>query len=120
LFGRILASLQAVYLIGTGLWAMVDIEMFQDVTGPKNDLWLVKTVAALLIVIGLVLGAGALRKRMVRETAMLGAATALALAAVDTIYGLGGDISGIYLAEGAVEAAVVAAWVVVWMRSPPE
>jgi hypothetical protein len=120
LFGRTLAGLQAVYLIGTGIWALVDIERFQDVTGPKNDLWLVKTVAALLVVIGVVLGAGALRRRMVRETAMLGAATALALAAVDVIYGLGGDISGIYLAEGAVETAVVVAWIVVWRLRPPE
>jgi hypothetical protein len=34
----------------TGLWPLVSIGTFQQVTGPKTDLWLVKTVGVLIAV----------------------------------------------------------------------
>ena len=44
----------------TGIWPLLDIESFQDVTGSKTDLWLVRTVGVLVAVIdGVVLLADA-------------------------------------------------------------
>jgi hypothetical protein len=47
-----IARVQGWFYLLTGLWAILDIDSFQRVTGPKVDLWLVKTVGVLVIVIG--------------------------------------------------------------------
>jgi hypothetical protein len=46
---------QSVYMLLTGIWPLVHIESFMVVTGPKADIWLVKTVGAMLIPIALTL-----------------------------------------------------------------
>ena len=48
-----LALLQGIFYVATGVWPLIDIVSFQVVTGPKTDLWLVKTVGVLVTVIGL-------------------------------------------------------------------
>ena len=47
-----LARLQAVFYIVTGVWPIVSMRSFEAITGPKVDRWLVKTVGALVAVIG--------------------------------------------------------------------
>ena len=44
---------QGLFYFLTGVWALVSIDTFQKVTGPKTDLWLVKTVGVLFRVIGI-------------------------------------------------------------------
>lgn len=46
---------QATYTLLTGLWPLVHISSFLRVTGPKTDIWLVKTVGALLIPVSICL-----------------------------------------------------------------
>lgn len=46
------AYVQGIYFLATGIWSLVHIASFQKVTGPKTDLWLVKTVGLLVIAIG--------------------------------------------------------------------
>ena len=53
------------------------IRTFEAVTGPKTDLWLVKTVGVLVAVIGAVLATAGLRGRVPPELALLGAGGAL-------------------------------------------
>src|SRR5687768_15295175 len=43
--------LQTIYFLITAIWPLADIESFMKVTGPKTDIWLVKTVAVLLLAI---------------------------------------------------------------------
>lgn len=50
-----LATGQGLYFLVTGIWPLVHIKSFQWVTGPKVDLWLVKTVGVLIAVMGAVL-----------------------------------------------------------------
>lgn len=57
----LVALAQGVYYIVTCLWSLLSIDTFQRATGPKTDLWLVKTVGALVGVIGAVLIAGMAR-----------------------------------------------------------
>src|SRR5947208_2053294 len=48
-----IALIQAVYFLFTGLWPILHIRSFMKVTGPKQDLWLVRTVGVLVTVIGM-------------------------------------------------------------------
>jgi hypothetical protein len=105
-----LALAQGLFYTSTGLWAIVDDRSFQAVTGPKVDVWLVKTVGTLVSVVGGVLGLAGARRRVTPELALLGAGCALGLAAIDIIYVARGRISRVYLGDAAVELAIAAAW----------
>jgi hypothetical protein len=116
---RRLAVGQGLFYVATGLWPLVDIDSFQRVTGPKTDLWLVKTVGVLVTVIGGTLLASAFRGSRAPEVALLGAGSALALAGIDTVYATKGRISPIYLADAAVEVGIAAGWGAAWRPRPP-
>lgn len=107
---RYLALGHGLYYLITGLWPLVDIRSFLAVTGPKVDLWLVKTVGVLLSIVGAVVAAAGVRRRIAPEVAALAAASAVGLAGIDLVYALRGRISRIYLAEAAVELGLVVAW----------
>jgi hypothetical protein len=53
---KAVARVQALYFIPFSLWGLLHIRSFMWVTGKKEDVWLVKTVCLLLIIIGAVLG----------------------------------------------------------------
>jgi hypothetical protein len=107
----ILALGQGLYYLVTGVWPLVSLRTFEAVTGPKVDRWLVKTVGVLVSVIGGVLLLAGRRRRVEPEPALLAAASAAGLAAIDTVYATRGRISKIYLLDAVVEVALVAAWV---------
>ena len=112
----LLARVQGWFYVLTGVWAIVDIDSFQRVTGPKTDLWLVKTVGALVIVIGAALIAAAHERRFGLPVLIVAIGSALGLAAIDLVYVLGGRISPIYLLDAAAEIAIVLVWAAVWSR----
>ena len=101
---------QGLYFALTGLWGIFDLDSFQRVTGPKTDLWLVRTVAVLVLVIGAVLMVAARGRALSTELVLLAAGSALGLAAIDIIYSLRGTISLIYLLDAAVELGLVGLW----------
>jgi hypothetical protein len=83
---------------------------FLLVTGPKTDLWLVRTVGALILVISLPLVLTPFYEKPAREIILLGVAAAVALAAVDIYYVVRSVISPIYLVDGAIEIGFLTAW----------
>ncbi len=99
----------ACYYIATGAWPLLSMESFEAVTGPKTDRWLVHTVGALAVANGLALLAGARQERTSRETILLALGSACAFTTIDIVYTLRGRISPIYLADAALELALVAA-----------
>ncbi len=105
------ALMQGVYFVATGVWPIIHIQSFQWVTGPKIDLWLVKTVGVLVTVVGAVLISAARRRRITDEIVLLAVGSALGLAAIDLVYALSGRISAIYLADAAVEIGLAMLWV---------
>jgi len=119
-----LAFLQGVYYLLTGVWPLVSIGSFQRVTGPKTDLWLVRTVGVLVAVIGATLVVSAARRAprrppgdvagepppMPPEVPVLATASAAGLGAIDTVYAARGRIARIYLLDAVLEAGLVAAW----------
>lgn len=104
------ALVQGVYYVLTGVWALVDLDTFMAVTGPKTDLWLVKTVGALVTVIGGVLLTAGRRRRVTRDVLLLGIGSAFSFATIDLVYVLAGQISKIYLLDAVAEVGLVAAW----------
>ena len=112
---RLVALVQAGYYVLTGIWPLVSMRTFERITGPKADRWLVRTVGVLAATIGGVLGVRAV-DRDCRPDPLLGATAALAFAAVDTRYATTGRISKVYLADAAVELAIIAAWLAATVR----
>lgn len=107
---RVVAFIQAGYFAFTGIWPLVHMRSFLVVTGPKTDLWLVKTVGVLVAAIGI----DAVRGSIDPATFALAAGTAAALAAIDFIYVFRRVIDKIYLLDAAAEAALVIAWLLGW------
>ena len=85
-------------------------------TGPKLEGWLVKTVGALIAVVGGTLLAAGLRRRVSPELMQLAAGSAASLAAVDVLYSPQ-RISPVYLLDAVVEGALVTGWSVAAARS---
>jgi len=112
-----LALIQGVFYVATGVWPLVDIVSFQVVTGPKTDLWLVRTVGVLVTVVGAVLISASRRGRITDEIVLLATGSALGLAAIDLIYSLSGRISAVYLADAAAEIGLALLWMIGWRRS---
>ena len=112
-----LALLQALYYLVTGLWPLLHLQSFLKVTGPKTDLWLVKTLGVLISVIGTVLGMAGVQQSTTRELALLGVGSAAGLTAIEVIYVARGRISRVYLLDAVAELALLIGWGVGW-RTP--
>jgi hypothetical protein len=112
-----LALAQGLFYLATGVWPLIDIVSFQLVTGPKIDLWLVRTVGVLVSVVGAVLIAASRTRRITPEIVMLAVGSALGLAAIDLRYALAGRISAVYLADAVVEIGLSLAWWMGWRRA---
>jgi hypothetical protein len=106
----LLALVQGVFYAATGLWALVDLDSFMAVTGPKTDRWLVKTVGILVTVIGAVLLFAWRRGAVPAEVVLLAAGSALSLAAIDLVYVSSGTIPPIYLLDAVAEVGLALAW----------
>jgi uncharacterized membrane protein YGL010W len=102
---------QTCYILVTALWPLIDIRSFMIVTGPKTDLWLVKTVASLLIVISCAMIAHLQTSGYSRPLFVLGVATAFSLLCIDIYYSLNDIISDVYLIDGAAELLFVIGWI---------
>jgi hypothetical protein len=113
---RLLALVQGVFYAATGLWALVDLDSFMAVTGPKTDRWLVKTVGSLVTVIGAVLLFAWRRDGIAAEVVLLAVGSALSLAAIDVVYVSDRTIAPIYLLDAAAEVGLALAWMLAVRR----
>jgi hypothetical protein len=102
---------QGVYYAFTGLWPLLHMPSFLAVTGPKTDLWLVRTVGALVLVVGGYLLALLTLDPVPVHVALLAGGCAVALAAIDIVYVSRRVIAKIYLADAAAELLLLLLWV---------
>lgn len=107
---RRLAIAQGSYYVVTGIWPILHMRSFEKVTGPKTDDWLVKTVGAMITVVGGSLLISGLRDGPSDDMKLVAAGSAAALAAVDVTYVVKGRISRIYLLDAAAEVALLIGW----------
>ncbi len=108
---RALPWMQGAYYMIFGIWSLLSISTFMDVTGPKTDIWLVKTVGALLIVCGLAIITAAVRRHMPIEIVIIGAGSAISLAGVDIVYVFAKTIPAIYMLDAAIETVFAVCWI---------
>ena len=109
-FFVLLAVVQGLYFVATGVWPLVHMESFLAVTGPKTDLWLVNTVGVLVLAVGLVLLLAAWRRQATAEVFLLAVGSALALTGIDVVYTLRGVIPPVYLVDAVAEVVLVLGW----------
>lgn len=81
-----LLIVQGGYFFLTGLWPILHMRSFLAVTGPKTDLWLVKTVGILIAVIGATLFLAGSQGYITVELFILALGAAAALAVIDVVY----------------------------------
>jgi len=113
---RFILWFQGLYTLFTALWPLVDIQSFVWITGPKTDIWLVKTVAACLMVIALAMLSFLLVNSHPLPAIVLGGGTAVGMAIVDFYYTFTDTISAIYLYDGVLEAVFVFIWLYIASR----
>jgi len=105
-----MALMQGLFYFGTGVWPLISMRTFLMVTGPKTDLWLVKTVGILIAVIGAVLFYAGLAGDVTPPIFVLSVCSAACLTAVDVNYVSKGVIAKVYLLDAAVELLLIAGW----------
>jgi hypothetical protein len=108
---KALIWVQGLYTLVTALWGLLDINSFMAVTGPKNDIWLVKTVSVVLLAIALALLSFAFIKADPLPAIVLGFCTSAGLAAIDFYYSSREVISPVYALDGIAEVVFALVWV---------
>jgi hypothetical protein len=111
---RFMSAAQGVYYALTGLWPLLSMGTFLAVTGPKTDLWLVRTVGLLVLVEGIVFLLAAWRNQVNASITTLAVGSAVALGWVDAYYSLTDVIWPVYLLDAFGEAGLVLGWALAW------
>jgi stage V sporulation protein SpoVS len=99
---------QGGYYVATGVAPFLSRRRFERVTGPKLEWWLVQTAGVLVTSVGAGILSAVLRRRDTPEIAGIAAGCAAGLAAVDVVHVVRGRIAPVYLADAAVELALLA------------
>lgn len=111
--------LQGLYLLVTALWPLLYMRSFISFTGPKTDIWLVKTVAMLLLPYAVFCFWTALVQRPVPQIIsgciML---MCVALAGVEFYYYANGVISPVYEIDAFLQILFATWWAFHFFRAP--
>lgn len=112
-----LLLLQGIYFFITGFWPVLHIGSFMLVTGSKTDVWLVKTLGAVLGCAGAAFCVSAFMHEKPGAAVCLAYTSACVLAIIDVYYVVTGTIRPVYLADAAVEALFLAGWIMLFFTS---
>lgn len=113
---KIILISHAAYILLTGIWPIVDIRSFMMVTGPKEDIWLVKTVGALLIPVALCMLSYLRITTSKWPVIILAIGISIAFMCIDIYYATTDVISDIYLADAAAEFVFLSGWIFVAVK----
>lgn len=109
------ALIQGIYFFITGIWPIMSMNTFILITGPKKDLWLVKTVGLILAVIGTVLIYAQMTGTVNPPDIFLATGSASSLALVEIIYVLKRVISPVYLGDAFIQLVLIS-WLILSVR----
>ena len=101
----------------TAVWPIVDIQSFMQVSGYKTDIWLVITVATLLVAISAGLLVATRAEQYNIPIIVLALVAAVGLAYVDFYYALNDTIWNIYMADGVIEILFAISWLVILSKN---
>jgi hypothetical protein len=105
-------AVQGLYYVATGVWPLLHLRSFEAITGKKADVWLVKTVGALIGVLGIQLLVAATRRRSSPEIVVAAVGSAAALAIVDVVYVGRRRIRPVYLLDSVAELVLILGWII--------
>lgn len=112
----LLLWIQGIYTLLTALWGLLDIESFMDVSGPKTDVWLVKTVSVLLVPFSIFLLLCNFYKMPAVPVMVLAALTAAGLASIDFYYTANHTIRWVYAVDGVIESIFLLVWLILFIK----
>ena len=98
------------YFALPSIWPLVHMPSFLAVTGPKTDLWLVQTVAILLLVISLVFITAAITGEYQAYLGVLAVGSTAGMAFVDIYFATNDVIWDTYLLDAGGELLLLIAW----------
>jgi hypothetical protein len=111
-----MATTHGAFNVVGGLWPLLHRRSFEAVFGPKEDRWLMYTVAGLLTCIGYAQVRAATAEDWAHAR-RLGVGTATTLLLIDVVNVPRGRIKPTYLIDAAGEAALIVGWVLVSRHS---
>jgi energy-converting hydrogenase Eha subunit E len=117
-FHILLAMAQGAYDMVGGLWPLIHMPSFEAVTGPKEDDWLVRSVAGILLVMGAVLMFDAFRHHVSHSVRIMAGGISAVLAIVALVSSLAGFISLLYFIDGIIHLSFALAWAGVLLVRP--
>lgn len=105
--------IQGIYFFITLIWPVIHIESFMWVTGWKADIWLVKTVSALLLPYALICFWIAFKRQLISLLIILTMiVTGLGLATVEIYYYLNGSIRWVYFVDALLQMIFLIWWII--------
>ena len=107
----LVALVQGIYFLLFGIWPLLSMSTFLKVTGPKTDLWLVRTVGLLLTVIGAALIIAQLYNQVNGAITFIAIGSALSLAVIEFVYVSRKIIPPIYLGDAIIELLLIGWWI---------
>jgi len=110
--GPVMAQVHGALNIVGGAWPLLHRRSFEAVFGPKEDRWLMYTVAGLLVSVGYTQVRAAAPDTWT-QARRVGVATATTLLVVDVVYVRRGVLRKTYLLDAVAEAGLLAGWAVV-------
>lgn len=108
---QIIPLVQGLYFVITGVWPLVHIESFLYVTGPKIDIWLVKTVGILILPYSFLCFYVAAKMKKSSLIALVNSTCCLGLAIIDLYYYLKGVISWVYMVDFVLQFTFFTYWI---------
>lgn len=114
---NILLGTQSAYYLLTGLWPLVHMVSFMEISGYKTDIWLVKTVGALILCAGLTFLAEIYLRESSSAVVFMAISVAAGLLGIDIYYSLNGVISKVYLVDAFIQFLFAAAWAAFLVRT---
>jgi hypothetical protein len=109
-------GIQTIYYLITAVWALVDIRSFIFITGPKTDVWLVKTVAVLLLCICASLGTYFFIKKDFLPVNILAISCCMGFIIIDCYYSFSNVISDVYLVDAAIQLILLIYWGIIIVK----
>lgn len=107
--------IQGIYFFITLIWPIIHIESFMWLTGWKTDIWLVKTVSALLLPYTIICFWIALDRKLISSlTILVMTITGLSLATVEIYYYLNGTIRWVYFVDALLQLIFIVWWMIQW------
>lgn len=104
---------QGLYFAITGIWPLLHIESFLAVTGPKEDIWLVRTFGIVILAVGLGLFTSGMKRAVSWPIAIIAMGTSLGLMVAEIIYVLQDVIWPSYLLDAFIEAGLLLFWILI-------